>query len=179
MEQRTIRGIDIGIIGAMLATSFIGVAAAEFEWAHTRIYWSIITVLFGIGAFALVWVHRHPETDMGATALKLVAHWLGVLVAVQLKFFLVIHNQITEGEAGLSLSLVLALGTFLAGVYLDWRLIVVGVALAIVAPLSALVQQNILFIIVIGVAALAIVLLGDRVRRRFLHSSPASGSAAE
>lgn len=177
MDQR--RAIDIGIIGAMIVTSFFGVAAAEFEWAFTRSYWSIITVLFGLGTLALVWMHRRSELEMGMTSLKLAAHWLGVLVAVQIKFFLVTHNQMTEGEAGLSLSLVLALGTFLAGVYLDWRLIVVGVALAIVAPASALVEENILIIIAVGLCAVGAVVLGDWARRRFRLGGTASGPAAQ
>jgi hypothetical protein len=164
MDKRTAFGA--AIVGLMLATSFFGVAAADVEWSHTRGYWSVITILFGLGTFGLLLIHRREDLDMRATTLRLLAHWLGVLGAVQIKFFLVNNNQITEGEAGLSLSLILALGTFLCGVYLDWRLVAVGLALALVAPASALVQENVWIIIGVGICAFAVVLLGDMIRRR-------------
>lgn len=167
MEHRS--AIGAGIAGAMIVTSFFGVAAADVEWSHTRVYWSVLAVLFGLGTFALVWMHRGANLDMRATTLRLAAHWLGVLAAVQIKFFLVTNNQITEGEAGLSLSLILALGTFLCGVYLDWRLIAVGVALGIVAPASALVQENVWMIVGLGILAIGAILLGEKLRRRFRH----------
>jgi hypothetical protein len=168
MERRS--AIGAAIVGAMIVTSFFGVAAADAEWSRARVYWTAITVLFGLGTFALVRMHRRDGLDVSATLLRLAAHWLGVLVAVQIKFFLVSNNQITEGEAGLSLSVILALGTFLCGVYLDWRLVAVGAALAVVAPASALVQENVLIIIGVGLAAFAVVLAGDALRRRWRGS---------
>jgi hypothetical protein len=164
MDKRTVAGLTI--VGLMIAASFFGVAATDAEWALSRGYWSILAVLFGLGAFGLILINRDPDLDLRATALRLIAHWFGVLAAVQIMFFLVSNDQITAGEAGLALSLILALGAFLCGVYLDWRLVAVGLALALVAPASALVQENVWIIIGLGILAFGAIFLVDMIRRR-------------
>lgn len=164
MESRNI--IDAVIVGAMIVISFFGVIAADVEWSHSQLYWSVVTILVGLGAFVLSRRSVHAGTGLRATLVHQVCHWLGVLVAVQIVFFFVGNNQITEGSAGLALSLILALGAYLSGVYLDWRLIPVGVALAVVAVAGALVQENVWIVILLGLIALAVVVIGDRLRRR-------------
>jgi hypothetical protein len=164
MDKRTVASLTI--VGLMIASAFFGVAATDAEWSLSRGYWSILAALFGFGAFGLILIHRDPDLDIRATALRLIMHWLGVLGAVQIMFFLVSNDQITAGEAGLALSLILALGAFLCGVYLDWRLAAVGLALALVAPASALVQENVWIIIALGILAFGVIFLVDMIRRR-------------
>lgn len=164
MENRSI--VDAVIVGAMIVISFVGVVVADVEWARSQLYWSVVTVLIGLGAFVLSRRSVHGGTGLGATVMRQILHWLGVLVAVQIVFFFIGNNQITEGSAGLTLSLILALGAYLSGVYLDWRLIPVGVALAVVSLVGAIVQENVWIIILLGLIALAVVVIGDRLRRR-------------
>jgi hypothetical protein len=164
MDSRKV--VDLVIVGAMIVISFLGVVLADVEWAHSQLYWSVVTILVGLGAFALSRRSVRAATGLRATLLHQALHWIGVFVAVQIVFFFVGNNQITEGSAGLTLSLILALGAYLSGVYLDWRLIPVGVALAVVAAVGALVQENVWIIILLGLVALAVVIVGDRLRRR-------------
>lgn len=167
------RAFGAAIIAVMIVTSLFGVASAEADWSRSRLYWLLLTALFGIGALILVWMRQGKGLPSGAMLMRLGAHWLGMLGVVVITFFLVTNNQITDGQAGIMLSLSLALTTFLCGVYFDWRLIGVGIALAVVAPASALMQENLLMIILIGVLAFAAVVGGDALRRRWKSPSDA------
>ena len=83
-----------------------------------------------------------------------VVHWLGVVGAVLLIYVLQIYGRMTNEAAGSAVLVVLALATFLAGVYTDWRLSVLGVVLGVAVIGFAYVERAALVVISILLLAL-------------------------
>lgn len=157
--------VDVVVLAAMLGLAFFGIATADAEWTLALPYWSLLALLFGLGALALAWIHRGESFRLGRTALHLAAHWAGALVAVHVVFYVRANDQLTEGESGLVLGILFALATFLCGVHVQWRMMLIGAALAAAATAAALVEENLWLLLAIAVAALVLVLAFDFARR--------------
>jgi predicted membrane protein len=65
-------------------------------------------------------------------------------------------QQLTKQNAGLIVLLVLALGTFLAGIQLGWRLFVLGAFMWIILVMAAYLQGSLWVMILIGVVMISL-----------------------
>jgi hypothetical protein len=72
-----------------------------------------------------------------------IIHWVGYLVAVHLVFLLNYTGRMNSADAGLVALLVLALSTFFAGIYSDWRITFVGIFLGSAVAGAALIEEYI------------------------------------
>jgi hypothetical protein len=157
--------VDLVVLAAMLALAFFGIATADAEWQWALPYWSLLALLYGLGAMALAWIHHGERFRLGGTAVRLAAHWAGALAVVHLVFYVHANDQLTEGQSGLVLGIVFALATFLCGVHVQWRMMLIGAALAAAAAMAALVEENLWLLLAIAVGALVAVLAFDFLRR--------------
>ena len=102
-------------------------------------------------------------------------HWLACIIAMRLLFLPQVRGVISDDATGLSLLVVLALATFLAGLHAGiWRIAVVGLLLALSVPAAAWLQRSALLLaaealLLVGAAA---IFLWTRFRR------PASASSS-
>ncbi len=156
--------IDAATLVVLLALAFFGIATSDADWSLALPYWSLVTLLYALGTFVLAWVHGAFARGFFSVALRLVGHWIGVLVAVHGIFYYMSDDQLTEGQAGLVLGMVFALGTFLAGIHVQWRLMIVGAALAASSAAVAFAQENDWLVMAILVAGFIVVLAVDRLR---------------
>lgn len=149
----------IEAVGAivMLALAFSAIAASDVSATGTNLYWTLLVVAFAFVALAVDRMHSGHALGDARTALTIVLHWLGVLAATQLIFLLVSTGRMANADTGLACGVILALGTFSAGVHGNWRLIVVGVALGLATASIAFVEEYLW--VLLGVALLAIVAL--------------------
>lgn len=155
---------DIVVFVALVGASFVGIVSADAMWNSSELYWSVLTAMFAVGTLLLAFIHRRPAARLGTQSVRIVAQWAGVFVAVHLIFYLVSNNQLTEAEAGLTLSIIFALATYICGVSAEWRLIPIAFAVALATVAATLVQENIWLLLAIAFVALAVVLALDWLR---------------
>jgi hypothetical protein len=67
--------------------------------------------------------------------------------------------MLTAPATGLSLLMLLALGTFVAGIHISWEICVLGLIMALFVPAIAWLTQNVLFLLlgIVGLFGIALV----------------------
>jgi hypothetical protein len=137
-------------LGGLIFTSFRG-SATYFYWMSLAPIYALIVVLSGWG-----------RLETGAERMRLVVtqllHWAAFLGAMWLMFLPEVRGVVNDNATSLTLLILLALGTFVAGVHAAvWRICLVGVFLALSVPAVAWVQESAMLLLV---AVLLIVLVG-------------------
>ena len=145
------------ILLALMALAVIGVGITYFIPAKSYRYWVAMVPVFGIACTSIEWSRlRRQNLDTWKTVRNQLYHWLGVLVSVYLVHMLLNIQQLTKQNAGLIVLLVLALGTFLAGIQLGWRLFVLGAFLWVILVVAAYLQGSLWVMILIGVVMISL-----------------------
>jgi len=154
------------IIGlAMLVLSFMAIGASDDTALGAKTYWSLLVAVFAVATFIIDRMHTgHSFADLGS-AWKIVLHLAGVLAAIHLVFYFTSTGRMAIADTGLSIGLVFGLGTFLAGVHVNWRLMVVGVAVACATAVVAFVEQHMWFLVGLGVLAAIVLIVGSMLVR--------------
>ncbi|MGB5424876.1 MAG: hypothetical protein WBN03_22100 [Desulfobacterales bacterium] len=145
------------ILLALMALAVIGVGITYFIPDKSYRYWLAMIPVFGIGCTSIEWSRlRRQDLGIWKTIRNQLIHWFGVLVSVYLVHMLLNIQQLTKQNAGLIVLLVLALGTFLAGIQLGWRLFVLGVFLWVILVMAAYLQGSLWVMILIGVVMISL-----------------------
>jgi hypothetical protein len=130
-------GIMAGLM-ALLALVGTGVTLADASWART--YWLALVPIYGVLCVIAAW-YRTGQFTGGV--LRQILHWLSVGVVIALDFTLLRRGEQPAQAAGLSSLLILALGSLLAGIHLEWLFGLVGLLLLAIFALVSLAQQYI------------------------------------
>jgi hypothetical protein len=143
---------------AMLALAVGGLVLTSFRGATTYFYWMALAPAYGLIAIISGWRHA----DGGAARMQLVVtqslHWLAFVGAMWLMFLPQVRGIDSDNATSLTLLILLALGTFVAGVHARvWRICAVGVFLGAAVPAVAWVQESAMLLLV---AALLVVAVG-------------------
>jgi hypothetical protein len=158
--------VDLVLGVAMLLLAFIGIGASDVSGAGSQAYWSFLAIGFGVASVTLDWIHGDEDDARALGTLRLAAHWVGVLVAIQLVYVFIASGRLANADVGLVNGALLALGTFLCGVHADWRLAVVGAALALTTAAVAYLEQYLWVMFALAVVALVAAIWIGRLRRR-------------
>jgi hypothetical protein len=165
-EPRWRHVTDLVVGGAMLVLAFVGIAASDVSGLGSQTYWTILALLFGVACLGLQWLHAGDGLARARSALAMAIHWVGVLAAVEIVYLFIAAGRLTNADAGLLNGLVLALGTFLAGVHGGWRLAVIGVAIGLATIAVAWSEQYLWVLLALAVLALAALFPVGRLRAR-------------
>jgi hypothetical protein len=101
-------------------------------------------------------------------------HWLAFLVAMNIVLLPDVQIMLSAPATGLSLLMLLALGTFVAGVHVSWHICALGIAMALFVPAVAWLTESSLFL-VLGAVTLVGVGMTFWWRLRDRHTSKAPG----
>jgi hypothetical protein len=160
----------------VLILTLFGVAYMGFSKQSIVGYWEFLTPVIGLLCIGDGWRHANDKDARVRLVWAQVLHWLAFLVAMNLILLSGVQATFSSNATGLMILILLALGTFTAGVHiLSWQICVLGVIMALGVPALAWIERSALFIllIVVAVAAIAMALWwGGR------RSSAASGSSA-
>lgn len=143
---------------AMLALAIGGIILTGFRGATTYAYWMVLAPIYGLACVMSGW----REVDKTADHLRLVVtqalHWLAFLAAMWLMFLPEVRGVVNDNATSLALLILLALGTFVAGVHARvWRICLVGLFLALSVPAVAWIQDSAMLLLV---GALLVVAVG-------------------
>lgn len=134
---------------AMLALAVGGIVLTSFRGVATHYYWMALAPIYGLISIVSGW----SQLETGAERMKLVAtqalHWLAFLAAMWLMFLPEVRGVVNDNATALTLLILLALGTFVAGVHAGvWRICAVGVFLAAAVPAVAWIQESAMLLLV-------------------------------
>jgi hypothetical protein len=163
----------IGVITLFILVllSAVGIGVTNFSPRYGLYFWMAMAPVFGGTSIYLAWsrVSRKEDASESALIRKQTIHWIGFLLAVSLVFVLYSTGKLNAPDSGLVALLVLALATFLAGVYGDGRMSLIGILLGAVVGGAALLEK---FIWMIALPLIAALVLGMIWWRRKKGPSP-------
>lgn len=114
----------------MLALGFIGVVVTDIKKDGAWEYWRVLAVIFALLSLGLSWhLKKQGWKTTILTIWHEIAHWAGLIGAIWIASYLVHIGLIGRFEASLLTLLLLALTTFLAGIYIEPTFIFVGLLL--------------------------------------------------
>ena len=144
---------------AMLLLSFAGIAYTTFAQQSSVLYWEILVPIFAVICIVTGWYAAYDRREHWRLLWTQILHWGAFLVAMQLMFMPGVQRIMNTGANGLSVLILLALGTFVAGVHArTWQISVVGIVLALGVPAIAWVEQSALLVFVAVLALIALAL---------------------
>jgi hypothetical protein len=146
-----------GIIMILLVLlAIVGIGITDFSPQLSHWYWLAMVVITGIACIVMEWSRARKKGLSATTILKKeVFIWLGVLVAVNLVYFLFHSGRLDSENTGLVILLILALATFLAGLRLDWRLCLLGGVLSGALLLATYLEEFLWIVLMVVLAAAA------------------------
>ena len=138
---------------AALALAIFGVAYSNFSGRPVTGYWEFLAIAIGIVCVITAWPNA-PDRQTRFTLLwTQAAHWVAILVAMNLVLLQGFQQVLPVQAAGLVLLLLLAVGTFLAGINLmSLRICFLGLAMALSLPAMTWLKQASLLLLLAGVA---------------------------
>lgn len=151
----------------LLGLAVVGIACTSVSPDASVSYWKVLAPVFAIVCIFSQW-SRVPAGGGAKTRLIVVqvVHWGAFLLTILILFLPNVQKMANSLVSAQIVLYLLALSTFLAGLYnTSWQLIAVGVLMALAVPAIALLQQTVLLVVVIA-AALAVVIGAFLLNRR-------------
>src|ERR1700730_10669603 len=130
-------------------------------------YWQFLAVSVGLVCVTTGWLHIHDPKARLRMVWTQALHWIAFLVAMNIVLLANVQLTLTATSTGLTLLMLLALGTFVAGVHVSWQICVLGLIMGLLVPAIAWLTQSALLLLLSLVAILGLVMIfwwrfGDR-----------------
>lgn len=143
------RHVEEGVLILLVVLSAIGIAINDYSPPTAFRYWVWMAPTFGVVSIVAAWSRAQRHGTSVAVALQQqVLHWLAVVGAVFLVYKLQSTGRMTNEAAGLTAVTILALASLLSGVYSDWRMMLVGIALGFTVFTFALLEEYFIWVVV-------------------------------
>ncbi|HEY7662200.1 MAG TPA: hypothetical protein VH934_03640 [Xanthobacteraceae bacterium] len=142
----------------MLALALFGIAYTSFARTPMMTYWVVAAPLIGAICVLTRWRDAASRDECWRLVWTQALHWAAVLVAMRLMFIADVGRMMNADASALAALVLLALGTFTAGVHVGaWRICVVGLIMAAGVPGIAWLDRSALFLLLAGLLVIAIV----------------------
>ncbi len=122
---------------AVLTLTILGVAYTSASRKPLIGYWEFLAVAIGLVCVTTGWLHIHDPKARFRMVWTQALHWLAFLVAMNIVLFPNVQKMLNAPATGLTLLMLLALGTFVAGVHVSWQICVLGIIMALCVPAIA------------------------------------------
>lgn len=165
------------IVGALGVMVMIGLFLSNYSSEKSHDYWFAMFPIFGIACLAHELASgRAYEVALWRIVLRQVLHWIGPIVAVEILFMQHERGQMSTSAVALTIILLLATTSFLAGVHFDRSFYWVSAFLVFAALVGTEVETYIwlviaLFAIGAALAVLSAILL-QRGRQARTNTAP-------
>jgi hypothetical protein len=131
--------------------AILGVAYTSMSGRPLYGYWEFLAVAMGLACIATGW--RQTADNKAARRQLIITqslHWLAFLIAMSILLLPSVNTFLNGPATGLALMLLLALGTFVAGIHVSTNIAVLGIILALTVPAMAWLKQSALMLVLIG-----------------------------
>jgi hypothetical protein len=149
---------ELPYIAALLLT-ILGVAYTSVSNQPLITYWEFLAVFMGIVCVTTGWLHAHDRAARLRMLWTQAFHWVAFLVAMNIVLLPSVQAMLNAPATGLTLLMLLALGTFVAGVHIAWQICVLGIIMAIAVPVIAWLTQSVLFLLLGFAGIIGIVII--------------------
>ena len=157
----------VGIV--MLILSFFGLIVTELKQDGAWYYWRCLCVVFAALSIGLhLYLRKREQVSFLGTIWDEIFHWLGLFLAVIIISVMVEVGIIGRFLSSITVLMLLALTTYLAGIYMEITLVFVGLLLGALA-LGLSIVSAYLYPIVIPITALLGISLWIYLKRKYLH----------
>lgn len=120
--------INEAILISLVFFCLIGLAYTNFASAQSYHYWLWMIPVFAIAAIISEWSRYTRHEISGKQFIRQqILHWGAVYIAIRTVFLLHEIGRLNNDATALTLMTVIALSVFLAGVYIGWRFLLLGV----------------------------------------------------
>ena len=141
----------------ILILAILGVAYANISRRPLAGYWEFLALTIGVVCIVTNW----PNTDDQQARVRLIwtqaLHWTTFLVMMNIMLLPNVQTMLPSPANSLVFLMLLALGTFLAGVnLLSLEISFLGVAMALSVPAIAWFKQSALFLILVAVLVIGL-----------------------
>jgi hypothetical protein len=134
---------------AMLALALGGIVLTAFRGPTTYYYWMALAPIYGLISILSGWGRLETGRERLQLIITQALHWLAFVAAMSLMFLPQVRGIENDNATSLTLLILLALGTFVAGVHARaWRICTVGVFLALSVPAVAWIQESAILLLV-------------------------------
>lgn len=140
---------------SMLILSFLGVIFTDVKKNGSWTYWRDVAPVFAAMSIWLSWYERRSQLKKWmSTVGKEIFHWIGMMFAIYLISLFVELGLMGRFEGSLVAVTILALTTFLAGIYIEASFTLIGLALGLIAASMAYLSE---YLFVISAALVIII----------------------
>ena len=141
----------------VLALTLIGVAYTSYSKRPIVGYWEFLTLVMGILCVSTGWQRVQDKEGRLRLVWTQALHWLAFLIAMNLVLLTGVQTMLNADAMGLAILMLLALGTFVAGVHTrTWEVCALGAVMALSVPAIAWIEQSALLLLLGAGALLAI-----------------------
>lgn len=137
---------ELPYIGALFLT-ILGVAYTSVSRQPLIGYWEFLAIFMAIVCVTTGWLHVHDRDARIRMLWTQLFHWVAFLVAMNIVLLPSVQAMLNAPATGLTLLMLLALGTFVAGVHIAWQICILGIIMAIAVPAIAWLTQSVLFLL--------------------------------
>jgi hypothetical protein len=141
----------------VLILTLIGVAYTSFLKQPIMGYWELLAPVIGLVCVGSGWSSADDRNARLQLICTQALHWAAFLLVMSMMLLPNVQRILNASATGLAVLMLLALGTFTAGVHvLSWQVCLLGIIMALCVPAAAWIEASALIIVLISVAALAI-----------------------
>jgi hypothetical protein len=142
---------------AVLFLTILGIAYTSYSKQSIVAYWEFLAPVIALVCVGSGWRHAHDKEARLRLIWTQALHWFAFLVAMNLVLLPGVQRIMNANASGLAILMLLALGTFTAGVHiLVWQVCLVGIVMALGVPAIAWMEQSALLLLLGTVALLGI-----------------------
>ncbi len=134
----------------VLLLAVLGVAYTSITGSPLYGYWEFLALAVGAACVFIGWRQTDDKRARKQIVVTQVLHWMAFLIAMNIVLWPSVNTFLNGPATGLALMLLLALGTFVAGVHVSAEIAILGVALALTVPAIAWLKKSALLIALIG-----------------------------
>ena len=150
----------------VLILAMLGVAYTSITGQPLYGYWEFLGLAIGVACIVIGWRKTEDKRARRQIVVTQCLHWTAFLIAMNILLLPSVNTFLNGPATGLALMLLLALGTFVAGVHVvSAEIAILGVVLALTVPAIAWLKQAALLLALAGlvVGALVVALRPQRV----------------
>lgn len=134
----------------LLLLALVGMGLTETVAGGGALYWLILLWVYAFASLARAWLLARKRHESIWSEIHLhFFHWLGALVALHIIFLFERHAIVARDAASDMALVTLALTSYMAGLHFERLFVLIGILLAIMAVVSAFVEQYTLWLIVV------------------------------
>jgi len=143
--------------GLVLILTILGVAYTSYFKQPIMGYWELLAPVIGLVCVGSGWSSANDRNARIQLIATQALHWAAFLLVMNMILLPSVQTILNANATGLAVLMLLALGTFTAGVHvLSWQVCLLGIIMALCVPAAAWIEASALIVALISIAAFAI-----------------------